>query len=130
MPPALVSVVVGSVASSAPLGLSQQFQAIGTYSDGSTQDLTNGVTWSSSNPSALSVSDSVGSKGLANTLSLGSVVVSAVIGAVTGTKNFTVDVAALSSISISSSASSIDQPGVFVPLFKLLNLQLLLGSLV
>jgi len=38
-----------------PAGSTQQFRATGTYTDGSTADLTAGVTWSSSDPSVATV---------------------------------------------------------------------------
>jgi len=43
----LTAIAVTPADSSMPLGLKQQFTAIGTYSDGTSSDITNSVTWSS-----------------------------------------------------------------------------------
>jgi uncharacterized protein YjdB len=66
-PPVLISLNVVPASASMVLGSSRQFQAIGTMSDGSSQNLTGIVTWSSSQPgvahvsSGLAVSQQVGS---------------------------------------------------------------------
>jgi hypothetical protein len=53
--------------SSIVLGSSQQFTATGTYSDGSTQDVTDSVSWTSSAPAVATISAS----GLATALAVG-----------------------------------------------------------
>ncbi|MBK9240489.1 MAG: Ig-like domain-containing protein [Acidobacteria bacterium] len=50
-PPTLVSVTVTPTNPSIRSGASEQFRATGTYSDGSTRNITRDVTWSSSNTS-------------------------------------------------------------------------------
>ena len=54
-PPALKSIAVTPSPVTVPNGLTQQFTATGTYTDNSTQDLTNTATWSSANPAAAPV---------------------------------------------------------------------------
>ena len=54
--PMLQSITISAPASSIATGGSDQFTAIGTYTDGSTQNLTSSVTWSSSNLAAASIS--------------------------------------------------------------------------
>lgn len=55
----LVSVAVTGASATLPVGLTRQLAATGTYSDGSTQDLTSAVTWSSDGP-AVTVDASTG----------------------------------------------------------------------
>ena len=45
--PALASIALTPATATIPLGSSQQYQAVGTYSDGTTQDVTTLVAWSS-----------------------------------------------------------------------------------
>jgi hypothetical protein len=71
-------------------GLTQQFTATGHYSDNSTQDLTTQVTWASSDGAVATVSDILGSNGLATTAGVGITTVSATSGGVTGDTTLTV----------------------------------------
>ncbi|MGH9505202.1 MAG: beta strand repeat-containing protein [Terriglobales bacterium] len=103
--PSLVSLVLSpGVASVAP-GLSEQFTATGQYSDGSSQVVTNALTWSSSDTSVATI----GNAGLANALVPGVVLVTAQSGTITGTATLDVTSAGtnLASISIAPAASSI-----------------------
>jgi hypothetical protein len=75
--PTLVSITVTPATLTAPIGSSQQFKAIATYSDGSTQDITSQVTWASSNTSVATVS----SGGLATVQAVGTASISAGISA-------------------------------------------------
>lgn len=65
-------------------GTTQQFTATGTYSDGSTQDLTSSVTWASSNNAVATISNALVSKGLASGVGAGSTTISATLNAVSG----------------------------------------------
>src|SRR5208282_6779524 len=47
-PPALVSIAVSANQSTLPLGESEPLTATGSFSDGSTQDLTQSATWAAS----------------------------------------------------------------------------------
>jgi 6-phosphogluconolactonase (cycloisomerase 2 family) len=58
-------------------GRSQQFTATGTYSDGSTANLTALVTWSVADPSIAAISNAAGSNGLATASAVGSTQVTA-----------------------------------------------------
>jgi hypothetical protein len=84
--PALTSLTVAPTNSTVVVGGTQQFAATGTYSDGSTQNLTNQVTWSSSNTAVATIS----TNGLATTLAAGSTTISAVLGGVTNSTTLTV----------------------------------------
>ncbi len=70
-PPVLVSIAVTPSHPTIPLGTSRQFAALGTYSDGTSQDLTTSVTWSSSRPAVATISNAPGSEGLATSVSAG-----------------------------------------------------------
>jgi PKD repeat protein len=64
VPAALQSIAVTPANASVVQGGTRQYTATGTYSDGSTQDLTTTATWSSSNPN-VTISNAAGSQGLA-----------------------------------------------------------------
>jgi len=86
-PPALVSLAVDPVLASVPAGATQQFHATGTYTDGSTADLTSSVIWSSSDPSVATVD----ANGLATGMGVGTATISAGSGATGATAQLLVD---------------------------------------
>ena len=86
----LVSIAVTPADASIADGTTQQFTATGLYTDGSTQDLTTEVTWSSSDEAVATVSNADDSKGLATAAGAGSTTVSATSGGVTGDTTLTV----------------------------------------
>ncbi len=69
-------------------GAAQQFLATGTYSDGSTRDVTASAAWSTSNTAVATISPAV--PGLAAALQGGTVTISAAVAAITGTATLTV----------------------------------------
>ncbi|TGL63530.1 beta strand repeat-containing protein [Leptospira sarikeiensis] len=100
----LVSIQVDPTNPSVAKGLTQSFTATGTYTDASTQDLTNSVTWASSNTSKATISNAAGTKGVATTLQTGTTNITATLGSVTSpTSTLTVTAAALTSITIAPS---------------------------
>ena len=94
-PPALVSIAVSPNQSSLPVGESEQLTATGTLSDGSTQNLTQSVTWSLSAAIA-----SVSPAGATVASAVGTATISATSGSVTGTASLTVTPAVLISVSV------------------------------
>jgi uncharacterized protein YjdB len=88
-----------------PLGIAQQFTALGTFSDGTTQDITNVVIWKSSASGIASITVS----GLATALNVGTTTISAAFGSSTGSAPLTVNAANLSSLSITPFNASIAQ---------------------
>ena len=89
-------------------GLTQQFTAVGTFTDNSTQDLTGSVVWASSDGSVASISNATGSNGLATALSVGSADLSASLGGVTSPAvTLTVSPATLVSIQVTPPSPSI-----------------------
>ncbi|TGM53176.1 beta strand repeat-containing protein [Leptospira adleri] len=102
----LVSIAVTPILSSKAKGLTEQFFATGTFTDNTTQDITNSVTWTSSS-SIVGVSNVVGSYGLAQTFSIGSTIVTATLGSIHGNTSFTVTSAILTSIQVTPSNPSL-----------------------
>jgi hypothetical protein len=104
----LQSIAVTPANPSIPAGMTQQFTAIGTYSDQSTQDLTTQATWTSDAPTTASVSNASGSNGLATGLVVGTANVSATLGAVSSpTVPLNVTAATLQSIAVTPANPSI-----------------------
>jgi uncharacterized protein YjdB len=106
-PAVLLAITVSPAVASIAAGDTQQFTAIGHYSDLSTQDLTSSVTWSSSLTSFATVSNASGSKGLATAVATGATTITATSGLGSGSAVLTVAPAVLSSITISPTAASI-----------------------
>jgi len=102
VPPPLVSITVTPANPSIPKGVTQQFTATGTYSDGSTLDLTNTVSWASSDPSLATIT----STGLGTAVQQGSATISASSG-MTGSTTLTVGPAVLASIAVTPANPSI-----------------------
>jgi len=96
----LVSIAVSPAAASVPTGVLRQLSASGTFSDGSAQDLTAQVVWSSSNNAVATVSNAPGSQGLAQSLSAGAANIFARLLGVSGSTSLTVTSAHLVAIAI------------------------------
>jgi trimeric autotransporter adhesin len=103
----LVSISVTPSNSSVALGQSQQFVAIGTFTDGTTQDISATATWGSSALTVATVSNAAGSQGLVNTASVGTSIISASDGAITGNTLLTVTAANLVRIDVEPSNATI-----------------------
>ncbi len=106
-PAALFSIAVTPSNASIPLGTTQSFAATGTYTNGSTQDLTTSVTWSSSNSAVASISNTLGTQGVASGTGLGTAGIAASVASITGSANLTVIPATLVSISLSPKSPAI-----------------------
>jgi 6-phosphogluconolactonase len=88
--PTLQSIVVSPGNAQLFLGTNQQFTATGKLTDGSTQDLTQTVKWSSSDSTVMLVNSSAGRVGIGNTRGPGTATISANNGTLTGTTMVTV----------------------------------------
>ena len=98
-PPALlVSIAVTPANGTFAVGSSVQFYALGTYSDGSTQDLSATATWSSSAPSVASINN----VGLASAVRIGQTTIQAAVGGINGSATLTILLPVISSISPAS----------------------------
>jgi hypothetical protein len=110
-PASVVSIAVNPAIAAIPLGLTQAFTALGTFSDGSTQDVTNSVHWSSSVAAVATVSNTPAGNGIATSTGSGIAIISATSGAVTGSASLTVTTAILAAIEISPQSPSISTGG-------------------
>lgn len=110
VPAELILISVTPQIFSAPLGTSQQLKATGGYSDGSSQDLTPTVTWSSSDPAVATVN----AAGVATTIGIGSATMSASINSITGTTLLTVGPAVAVSLSPGTALVPVGQSEQFV----------------
>jgi Bacterial Ig-like domain (group 2)/Abnormal spindle-like microcephaly-assoc'd, ASPM-SPD-2-Hydin len=95
----LVSIAVSPATASIPKGQTQQYSAVGTYSDGSTQTLT--ASWSATTGATIA------SNGLATASAVGTSTITATSGSIKGTASLTVQPAALVSIAVSPATASI-----------------------
>ena len=84
--PILQSITVTPANPSVAVGATQQFTAIGSFSDSSTENMTNEVTWASATPSVANIS----SAGLARALAIGTSSITASLGGITGSTVLTV----------------------------------------
>jgi hypothetical protein len=90
--PTLSSIAVTPANPTIPTGTTQAFTATGTYSNGSTQNLTSQVAWTSSSTSVATINSS----GVATAVNAGSTTILATLGTVTGSTMLTVQASPLS----------------------------------
>ena len=100
--PGLLSITVSPNQSSLPAGESEQLTATGNFSDGTTQNLTQSVTWISSGSAIASVSPT----GAAIANAVGTATISATSGSVTGSASLTVTPAAVIALNITPTTLS------------------------
>ena len=72
------------------VGVTQQFAAMGNFSDGIRRDLTRQITWSSSSDSVMTISNAPDSRGFAQAVGVGTSTISAAWNGVTGSAMATV----------------------------------------
>lgn len=112
----LVSISVTPAVPTVPVGIPLLFTATGTFSDGSTANVTDTVTWSSDTPIVATVSNTAGTQGLATGVSGGGASITATSGTITSSTTLTVTSATLVSITVSSANSSTIAPGTTLQL--------------
>jgi uncharacterized protein YjdB len=103
----MVSIEVDPYSASTVVGVTRQFTASGVYSDGTVQDLTQQVTWSTSVKSVATISNAAGSKGLATPVKVGSTTISATLCSMSGSTTLTVSNATLVSVTVTPAGPSI-----------------------
>ena len=106
-PATLVALSVTPANPAIAKGTSRQFTATGTYSDSTTQNLTNTVTWSSSNTGVATISNAAGSKGLASAAAAGSTTITAISGSISASTTLTVSPATLVSLAVTPTSPAI-----------------------
>ena len=94
--PILSSITVTPVNPSIALGLAEQFTALGTFSDGSIQNVSSQVTWNSSDQTVASIS----STGVATAVKTGLTKITATSGGISGSTTLTVTQVVLQSIEV------------------------------
>ncbi|MCA9504087.1 MAG: Ig-like domain-containing protein [Myxococcales bacterium] len=99
----LASIAVEPASPSVAIGLPQQFTAMGTYSDGSTQDLTASVVWTSSDEQHATIAGG----GMASTVAQGAATISASQEGVTGTTDLTVGPPVVVSVAVTPETATI-----------------------
>jgi hypothetical protein len=101
----LVSIAIGGPFTIAN-GTTKQYTATGTYSDGSTQDISSLVSWTSSSTSNATISNASGTKGLATAVGTGSSTIQASLNGInSNASTLNISSATLVSIAIGSDAS-------------------------
>ena len=83
----LLSVAITPVDSSVAVGATQQFTATGTFSDGTTQDVTINAHWSSTVPTVATIANAPVRAGLATTFASGTTTIGVNRGGITATTN-------------------------------------------
>ena len=101
-PKALLSVSITPSNTSIAVDVTEQFTAMGNYSDGSTANLTSSVTWASSNTAVATVSQT----GMATAMSAGSAAITATTSGMTGSTAVTVTAAPLTVTSLAVSPTT------------------------
>ena len=105
--PKLVSIAITPPTATIAHSTQQQFTATGTYSDGSTRNITTILAWTSSKPSVATISSNPPTSGLAAGISAGNTTITASSGNVSGTASLTVTNANASSLTLSPKPTSI-----------------------
>lgn len=100
---ALTAIAVSADSMILAIGRKDQLKAQGTFTDGTSREITNTVTWSSSSPSVVVISPG----GVAQAKGVGTANVIAALGSVSGGQALTATAAALNTITVSSSQSSL-----------------------
>jgi hypothetical protein len=81
-PAVLQSIALTPAGLSVTQGLTEQFTATGTYSDGSTANITSQATWASAAPSVATISNAAGTQGLATAVAPGTAGITATLDSV------------------------------------------------
>lgn len=101
--PNLIAIKVTPATWSPNVGGTQAFTAMGGYDDGTTADITLSATWSSANPTTVSISNAAGEKGQATALAAGNTQIQASLAGQVASALVTVSASPLVSIDISPS---------------------------
>ncbi|HWS66895.1 MAG TPA: beta-propeller fold lactonase family protein [Steroidobacteraceae bacterium] len=106
-PPTLTSISVAPANLTLHVGSTRQFIATGSYSDGSQQDITASVTWSSTAATVASIGNVAGSSGIATAVAVGSTTITAASDTLSGSTTLNVTSVTLVSIGVTPAAPTI-----------------------
>src|SRR5260221_6604642 len=98
---ALAALSISGASGTLQKGLNRQLSASGTFSDGSTQDLTAQIVWSSSDGAVVTVSNAPGSEGMVHAQGAGTATVFANLLGISASAAMTVDAVSVTSVTIS-----------------------------
>ncbi len=103
-PAVLTSIAVTPVAAKLPAGFQKQFLATGTFTDGTTRDVTQDVTWLSGTAATATVSNAEGAEGVVSAVAAGtaSIIAKDPASSVQDSQTLTVTAATLTSIDVSA----------------------------
>lgn len=104
---ALLSITIDQVDVSIANGTQFEFTATGHYSNSTTQNLTDDVTWTSSSPQFSTIQNTTGSRGISRGVSDGLSLITAAYSGISNSTNLTVTTATLSSIALQTSSSTL-----------------------
>ena len=104
---AVISIEVTPASASVAKGLTRQYTATGSYSNGDSIEITDQVTWSSSDDAKATISNATNSKGLATGTGVGSATVKATLDGVVGSGSLMVTEAELQSINVTPTAATV-----------------------
>lgn len=107
----LQSIAVTPGSATVPAGYQVRFQATGTYSDGSTHELTGSAVWTSADPAVATVVAVGTGAGTATGVAPGTTRISATLGGVAGEATLTVGSARLVSVAVSPSPFAVGVGG-------------------
>ncbi len=110
-PATLESLAVAPATVSLALGLTRAYTATGTFSDGSTADLTTQATWTVTPGATASISNAAGSHGLLTALAQGTATVRATVGARFGEGALTVTAPELLRVDLTPASPSVPRGG-------------------
>jgi 6-phosphogluconolactonase (cycloisomerase 2 family) len=108
-PPTLTSISVTPANLTLHVGATRQFVATGGFSDGSQQDITASVTWSSAAATVASINNVSGSNGIATGVAAGSTTITAASGTLSGSTTLNVTSVTLVAIGVTPAAPTIAQ---------------------
>ena len=94
----LTSIQVSPANPTLSLSSTLPFTATGTYSDSNTKNLTNSAVWTSSSPSTATISNAVGTQGVATGLEQGNTTIFATLGSIAGSTSLFVQGPLITSI--------------------------------
>lgn len=104
---AVTAVAVTPSNASLAKGTSRAYTATATFTDRTTQDVTNDATWSSTTTAVATVGNAAGSKGRVTAVSVGSSTIAASFGGASGSTGVTVTAATLASIEVTPANPSV-----------------------
>jgi uncharacterized protein YjdB len=105
----LTAITVDPAASSLAKGASVQLTATGDFTDGTTEDLTSQVSWTSSDDTIAEISDMLTTKGLVTGIAVGSAQITATLDGVQGSATVIVTPATVTSIEVTPANPSISK---------------------